>query len=41
MQQSLGMLPMVSPEEPKSFHAIINDITVPLYKIEKRSIKDI
>ncbi len=28
---------MVSPEEQKSFHAIINDITViPLYKIEKK-----
>jgi len=31
------MLPMVSPKEPKSSHAIINDITVILlYKTERK-----
>ncbi len=35
------MIPMVFPEEPKSFHVIINDITViPLYKIYKKKYQE-
>lgn len=31
------MLPMVSPEEQTSFHAIMNDMTIiPLSKLEKK-----